>query len=89
MTKKRGFSTQKLFSGLRMVSLVGPAAITIIGPGTPKRKGEIVMAKYTGIGPDGKFRLNDLRQGYEPFFWTSLATYGIPKIVNLIKGLFG
>lgn len=88
MGKKRGFGTQKLFKAVRMISLVAPAAITAMGPGDVQSKGKIILAQYTGVQPDGSFKLTDIRKGYEPFFWTTLITYGIPKLVSFVKGLF-
>ena len=87
MGKRNGFNTQKIFKYLRMGALAMPAAQTIIGPGTPAQKLVVLKRDYMGVGTDGVWRPEYMAKGWMPFIGTSLVTYGIPKVMALIRGL--
>ncbi|GAI26122.1 unnamed protein product [marine sediment metagenome] len=86
---KNTFSTQKIFALMRKGALAAPAIATALDPSlAPAEKLRVGIQKYTGVDMrTGQFHFNSLRQGYEPYFWTSLVTYGIPKAISFVKGL--
>ena len=84
--KKSGISTQKIFKFVRLGALALPAATTIMGPGTVAQKAVVLKRDYFGVGADGKFALNNLARGWMPFLAASAITYGIPKIMGMIRG---
>lgn len=86
---KNSFSTQKIFALVRKGALAAPAIGVALDPSlTPQEKARVGFQKYTGVDMrTGKFHFNSLREGYEPYFWTSLATHGIPKVISFVKGL--
>lgn len=88
MGKKNGFNTQKIFKYVRLGALALPAATTIMS----NKPNDIKIAKlskdYTGFDPrDGSFDLARLIGGYGPVLGATLATYGIPKLAAMIRGL--
>lgn len=82
------FNMQKIYRLVRVSALALPAAVSLMSATTPEEKFKQIIHKYTGVNPnDGTFRFSKLREGWEPFFWANIATYGIPKIVSFIKGM--
>jgi len=84
--RKSGISTQKIFKFIRIGALILPAATTIMGPGTIAQKAVVLKRDYFGVGADGIFNLPNLSRGWMPFLAASAITYGIPKIMGMIRG---
>ena len=87
MGKKGGFNTQKIFKYVRIGALAMPAAMHAIGPGTPIQKLTNIKRDYLGVGTDGVWRPEYMAKGWMPFVAASAVTYGIPKIMSIIRGL--
>lgn len=90
--KKKSYSRGSLIrTGMKILrggSLFAPAAARALGPGSAQDKLNLVLNDYTGFYPPaGDFQLSRMKTGWLPFIGTSLATYAIPKIVNLIRRL--
>lgn len=85
--KRNGFNTQKIFKYVRFGALVLPAATTALGPGTFAQKATVIKRDYFGVGADGKFVYQNLARGWMPFVAASLITYGIPKLMGMIRRL--
>lgn len=78
--------TQQAFKWLRIGAFVAPAAHRLLEPIEPKEKIERVIQDYSGYNVnDGEFRLEYLARGWAPYLFTCLATYGIPKLVSIIR----
>ena len=94
MTKKKkkgggGKSLQRtVFKWLRIGALVAPGVSDVIRGTTPQQKVVYVVESYTGYNLDkGKFDFRWLARGWTPFLMACLATYGIPKLVGIIRKL--
>ena len=73
---------------LRIAALVGPAAEAAINPKWPKPKDKlhVILYRYSGYDMDtGKWHPEALLQGWGPYLGTCLATYGIPKLMGIIR----
>lgn len=85
---KGGFSTQKLFKVVRLAAIALPAATTLMSNNTNSVKMAKLSKDYTGYDPrDGSWEFGRLAGGYAPYLGAILATYGIPKLAGLIRGL--
>jgi len=88
--KRRGKSLQQtVFKWLRIGALVAPAAYTAI-----QHKDDLGHAiehglyRYTGWSGDRqRFEWQGLLEGWGPFLGACLATYGIPKLIGIIRRL--
>ena len=89
--KKRrgGKSLQRtVFKWLRVGALVAPAVNDLLRGATPQQKAVFVIESYSGYNIDkGQFDIRWLARGWAPFLLTSLATYGIPKLMGIIRRL--
>lgn len=83
---KGGFNTQKLFKWVRIGALVLPAAQTILGPLPVAQKINWLKNDYFGIDANGVFHLNQLARGWLPYAAASVITYGIPKLISILRG---
>ena len=84
----KGFLNERtIFSLLRKVALVAPAAARALAPGeSPYNKLRLALADYTGFNlADGTWRWDRLIRGYAPYVVTKLATYGIEKLGGMIR----
>ena len=82
------FNTQKLFKWVRVGSLLGPAVISALEPGTLEVKAKRIFHKYTGLNPvTGAFSWEYGLETYKPFIFTTAITAVVPKIGAFIKGL--
>jgi len=89
MAKRSGFNTQKIFKLVNTVSLVAPAAMRAMGPGTPQQKVAYAISDYTGFDiTGGNFKLERLARGWGPYVATKLITAAVPKITSFVKGMF-
>ena len=89
--KKRrgGKSLQRtVFKWLRVGALVAPAVNDFLRGATPQQKAVFIIESYSGYNIDkGEFDARWLARGWMPFLLTSLATYGIPKLMGIIRRL--
>jgi hypothetical protein len=89
MAKRRGFlNTSTFMKFARLFALAAPAAAVAIGPGTPQDKIKEGGRIYTGFDMNtGQWSLANLAQGWLPYIGTALATFGISKIIGMIRRL--
>ena len=81
-----GFNTSKMFKFLRIGALAAPAAVRAFGPGTPQQKFTLAICDYTGFDmSNGTFHAEYLKRGWLPYIATAALTYGIPKLLQLIR----
>jgi len=90
--KKRGGGksiSRTAFKWIRIGALVGPAAIEFaLGADTPTGKALTVLRKYTGYDHYTQtFKFESLIEGWGPYVGAVLTTYGIPKLVSIIRRL--
>ncbi|GAI29260.1 unnamed protein product [marine sediment metagenome] len=89
MSRRNSFSMAKIYKAVRIVSLAAPGVMTALRTDlSPEHKIQKGLAMYTGVSPDGTFRLSDLKMGWEPFFWASIVTSVVPKLISFVKGIF-
>jgi hypothetical protein len=88
VSKKGGFNTQKIFKYVRWAALGAPAArIATLQTSTPDKLRRGIEA-YTGYNiENGQFNLGKLAEGWGPYLTASVTTYGIPKLISIIRGL--
>jgi len=85
--KRTGKNLQAtVFKWLRIGSIFAPELVRA----AQKKPIDNILANMvyekTGLNPaDGSFELGRLVKGWGPFFATCLATYGIPKLVGIIR----
>ena len=80
--------TRTAFKLVRLGALAMPAVGTFMSLGTGREGMRHVGRKYTGYDyVDGSFKFDRLLQGWGPYIGACLATYGIPKIVSIIRRL--
>lgn len=83
-----GFNTQKLMKYIRLAALAAPAASAVMSHGANAVGANLAVARYTGYDIQGnRFSLDYLKQGWMPYLAAVAATYGIPKIAGIIRGL--
>lgn len=88
MGKRGGFNTQKIFKYVRLAALAAPAASEALSTRTTQDKINRIVEKYTGYYmPSGTFTLGKLAEGYGPLLAATVATYGIPKLASMLRGL--
>ena len=88
-TRRGGKSLQtQVFKWLRIAALIAPAAQSAVSQMTPEDKIDNALWKYTGYSIKHQtFDPAAMVNGWGPFLMTCLATYGIPKIVGIIRRL--
>jgi len=85
---KGGFNQQKLFKLVRLAALAIPAAEVLISQDSMQNKMVRLGKRYTGFDmTTGRFDLGHLAVGYGPILGATLATYGIPKLAGIIRGI--
>lgn len=83
-----GFSQQKMFKLLRFGALVAPAAFRALGTGSAQDKVQMGMRDYFGWNSyTGQMEWSALLNGWGPFIAASVATYGIPKLTKILRGI--
>lgn len=88
MGRKGGFNTQKVFKLLRLAALALPAAGVAMESSTPASKINKAMRMYTGYSSsERQFKWEWLAEGWGPYVGAVVATYGIPKLTGLIRGI--
>lgn len=86
---KSTFNMNKIYGLTRKAAIVLPAAITILGPGTPQQKGKQLSLDYFGVNPDdGSFKWERLQRGWMPGIAAQVVTRVIPAVGKLIRSLF-
>ncbi len=86
--RSSGFSQQKVFKLVRLAGLLAPAAAIALGAGNADQKVRMGIQAYTGYDMlNKKWVPASLLQGYGGLLGASIATYGIPKIVGMIRGI--
>ncbi len=87
--RRNGFSTAKIFGLLRNFALVGPGlGVALESDANTRDKSQRILEKYSGYNvATHNFNSDVLMDTYKPFFYVSLVTYGIPKIMKLVKGV--
>lgn len=85
----KGFNIQKIFKIVRWGALAAPAVAIVVSPMSGPRKIRAGVLQYFGVDTDtGKFNLNNLRKGWEPYFWANVTTRVIPKAISFLMGVF-
>jgi len=81
--------TGQVYKWIRIGALAAPAVSRLLDPATqPKEKLERIMQDYTGYNPyDRTFSFEHLAQGWMPYIGAVLTTYGIPKLISIIRRL--
>lgn len=87
-SSRKGFNVQSLFKWIRLGSVVAPG----IGryaeiQGSPMFKAEGAIKSYAGIRTDNIFDGGLLLRMWTPYLATALMTYGIPKLIGIIRKL--
>ena len=83
---KNGFNTQKIFKYLRLASLGVPILVGVSRYGFSLDAAKDAFRQYSGVNVNnGTFSWASLAQGWTPFVGTSLVTYGIPKLMKMIR----
>ena len=87
--RRGGKSLQRtVFKWLRIGALLAPGAMEIVKQPDLEHKLGYCIKRYTGYDPwQGKWVWQDLATGWTPFIATCLATYGIPKLIGIIRRL--
>ena len=87
--RKGGKSLQsQVFKWLRVGALVAPAINDVLRGQTTQQKAVFVIESYSGYNIDkGQWKWEWMARGWTPFLLTSLATYGIPKLMGIIRRL--
>lgn len=86
--RRMGFNTQKIMKYVRLVALGAPVIAQAVRADTMENKVMHVLEAYTGVNvKTGGFRADKLLAGWTPYLASVLATYGIPKIAGIIRGL--
>ena len=87
--KKRrgGKSLQRtVFKWLRIGALLAPAAAKAVQPIPMEKKVWHFMYDYTGFDIDtGSWDIKRMAVGWGPFLGACLATYGIPKLMGILR----
>ena len=86
-SRKGGKSLQRtVFKWLRVGALLAPAINDIMRGTHPAQKAVFVIESYSGYNIDKhQFNIKWLMRGWTPFIMTSLLTYGIPKLMGIIR----
>lgn len=87
--RRGGKSLQKqAFKWLRIGMLAAPAIRDVLRPVPPEKKLWHIVYDYGGFDmDDGTWDIKRMATGWLPFLGACLATYGIPKIIGLIRRL--
>ena len=86
--RKSGFNTQSIFKIVRIAALALPAVAVATQPWSTGDKINIGVRQYFGFDmKTGKFSLGELAKGWGPFVAAGAVTYGIPKLMGMIRGL--
>ena len=88
--KRRGGKSiaRTVMKWLRIGALVAPAVEAAVNPKWPKAENKlhVIMYRYSGYDMNtGKWHPEALLQGWGPYLGTCLATYGIPKLMGIIR----
>ena len=79
--------TRTAFKLIRLGGLIAPAAEGFMTYGGEEGIKHFVY-RYTGYSMwDGSWRPERLLQGFGAYLGACLATYGIPKVINIIRRL--
>ena len=79
--------TRTVFKLVRLGALVAPAASVAVGPEDNRWKLNKALEMYTGFWPGRAWKPEKMLQGWGPYIGACLATYGIPKLVSIIRRL--
>ena len=81
--------TRTAFKLIRLGALVAnPIRIAMIPNVDPSTKITWAFQDYTGYNiQDGSFKFERMARGWGPYLMACLATYGIPKLVSIIRRL--
>lgn len=93
MGKKKGKGggkspTRTLFKLVRLGALVAPAIYDLARPVSTEEKIHALMVRYSGYdNKQNKWVPHRMLEGWGPYLGACLATYGIPKLVSIIRRL--
>ena len=80
--------TRTAFKLIRLGALAAPGIYRAAKGGRPEDVVNDIFAYYTGYNvKDRKFRWEWLMQGWGPYLGAVFTTYGIPKLVSIIRRL--
>jgi len=87
--RKMGKSLQQtVFKWIRVAGLLAPVGRAFVEGGSPAHMANTAISRWTGYSfEEGIFRWEHLVEGWSPFVAACLATYGIPKLVGIIRRL--
>ena len=86
--KMAGFNSQKIMKFVRLAALAAPVIGQAVRQDSLENKAMHVMRAYTGVNiQTGQFSGAALVAGWTPYLASVLATYGIPKVAGIIRGL--
>jgi len=84
--RRSGIGTRGAFKFLRLGALAAPGIVRAIGPGTTEDKVKMGLRAYTSYNAyTGKCEPAALIEGYGPYVLTSIVTWGIGKLVGMIR----
>lgn len=87
-SRRNGISQSKIFSTIRMLALIAPAAGVALGGGSGEDKVARGLEQYTGYNTATQsFNMAALKNGWSAFVAATAITAGIPKLNKLIKGI--
>jgi len=85
-SKRSGFNTQKIFKYVRYGALALPAVSRLLTNATPQIKLTQIAMDYTGFNMlTGDWKMERLARGWMPYLGAVATTYGIPKLVGLLR----
>lgn len=86
---KGGLNQSKIFKLVRLAALAMPAATKLLDTrvSVPGRVRNVGKAYFGFDNATGQFNWEWAKEGWSPFVFASVVTYGIPKLVSFIKGL--
>jgi len=86
--KRRGGKSlqQTVFKWMRVGAIFAPGAAICLQSKSPQAKLEECVEAYFGYNiPQKKMNWGSLLRGWGPFLAATLVTYGIPKLVGIIR----
>jgi len=88
VARRGGFNTQKIYKILRMAALALPAGVRVTQGFAPDVTIKNILMDYTGYNSwSGKMEFDKLMAGWGPYLGAVVTTYGIPKLIGLLRGL--
>ena len=89
VAKKRGFlSLNTIYRFARLGAFAAPGVVEAISTHSTQGKIQNIIRMYSGFDvPSGSWNWRSMLQGWMPFVGVSLVTYGLPKLLSMIRRL--